>query len=250
MAESYPWFKFNVTKWMLGRIQRLSFAHHGAFLRLLCLYWDKEGEISLEDAELECTTELFADLLKYKIVKKSKEFVQIDFMDELLAEKGDASNQKRDAALERWRLEREKKRNADELHNNADAMHVHTDAMQIRKEEIIEEKKEGKSVPSELEVIEYFEKNGYTKEHAKTVFEYYDGLNWTDKNKVPIDNWKYHLRKQWMKEDGKPPLTREEVMHINNNPPVSQDNWNRLSRSQQHNYNVMHGGSGFPLKDK
>lgn len=110
--------------------------------------------------------------------------------------------------------------------------------------------KKGKGAPSELEVIEYFEKNGYTKEHAQNVFEYYDGRGWIDKNNIPVENWKYHLRKQWMKEDGKPPLTREEVMHVNNNPPVSQDNWNRMSRSQQHNYNIMHGGSGFPLKDK
>lgn len=212
MSDSFPWFKFTVLHWMMGRIQRLSFAHQGSFMRLVCVYWTKEGKVSIEDAELECTDILYKDLVKYRIVKELSGHIQIDFMDELLAERGDVSNQKREAALERWRIEREKQM-------NAQAMHVHNPAMQIREEENRIEKKEENGVvsvetprtqkkfipPSFEEVRDHFLEKKWTakiefdeNEESEKFLDYFNSNGWKVGGKAAMKDWKAAIN-NWIK---------------------------------------------------
>lgn len=181
-------------------------------MRLVCVYWTKEGKVSIEDAELECTDILYKDLVKYRIVKELSGHIQIDFMDELLAERGDVSNQKREAALERWRIEREKQM-------NAQAMHVHNSAMQIREEENRVEKKEENGVvsietpnrpknfvkPSLEEVTEYFKEKKYDGAKylelvmAEKFVNYYESKGWKI-GKTPMKDWRAAIRTWILKE--------------------------------------------------
>lgn len=64
--------------------------------------------------------------------------------------------------------------------------------------------------PSENEVIEYFNENGYTKQSAITAFEYYqipmierNGKVWKDSKGNTVKNWKQKMRGVWFKEENK-----------------------------------------------
>ena len=61
--------------------------------------------------------------------------------------------------------------------------------------------------PSLEEVIEYFDENGYTKESATKMFEYYEesrkprGRVWKDGRGNTVKNWKQKARSIWFKDD-------------------------------------------------
>lgn len=190
MSEAYAWFKFNCASWMMGRIRRLSFAHQGAFIGLCSVYWTKFGEVTLEDAEIECTEDLLPELLKTKIVKVDGDKICIAFLDEQLNEAKDKSKQSKQAAKVRWDNAR-----------NATALQPHSERNAERE---TERKKEERVVPSLSDVVSFFSENGYTEDHAKTAFEYYTSTDWHDKNKQDIvTRWKFQVRQNWFKDEGK-----------------------------------------------
>ena len=77
------WFKFSPAQWFMGKIQRCSLETQAEYMRLLCLYWNKEGSLSFEDADEEI--ENLDELLKKKVVKlDSNNFLIINFLDEQL----------------------------------------------------------------------------------------------------------------------------------------------------------------------
>lgn len=80
------WFKFNPTDWMMGKIQRCSEVYQARFLRLCCLYWKDECNLTVEDAKIEIEDDCYHDLLRRKIIKESCDYVQIDFLDMYLEE--------------------------------------------------------------------------------------------------------------------------------------------------------------------
>ena len=61
--------------------------------------------------------------------------------------------------------------------------------------------------PSLEEVISYFDENGYTKESATKMFEYYEesrkprGRVWKDGRGNTVKNWKQKARSIWFKPD-------------------------------------------------
>jgi hypothetical protein len=61
--------------------------------------------------------------------------------------------------------------------------------------------------PSLEEVISYFDENGYTKESATKMFEYYEesrkpsGRVWKDGRGNTVKNWKQKARSIWFKDD-------------------------------------------------
>ncbi len=67
----------------MGKIQRCTLETQGEYMRLLCLYWNKEGSLTLEDAREEI--ENINELIKKKVVKlDSDNFLVINFLDEQL----------------------------------------------------------------------------------------------------------------------------------------------------------------------
>ena len=71
----------------------------------------------------------------------------------------------------------------------------------------VSSKDDGVKPPSLEEVIWYFDENGYTKESATKMFEYYEesrkprGRVWKDGRGNTVKNWKQKARSIWFKDD-------------------------------------------------
>jgi hypothetical protein len=71
----------------------------------------------------------------------------------------------------------------------------------------VSSKDDGIKPPSLEEVISYFDENGYTKESATKMFEYYEesrkprGIVWKDGRGNTVKNWKQKARSIWFKPD-------------------------------------------------
>lgn len=57
--------------------------------------------------------------------------------------------------------------------------------------------------PSQIEVIDYFNQNGYSNESAIKAFNYYETGNWKDGKGNQVKNWKQKMQSVWFKEDNK-----------------------------------------------
>lgn len=68
MAKENPWFKFEPAEWMFGRIQRQTHEVKAVFLDLICKYWHRQCEMTLEDAELDFGVDNIKCLLDNKII--------------------------------------------------------------------------------------------------------------------------------------------------------------------------------------
>ena len=100
--DKLQWFKFTPTDWIMGKIQRCPEITQARFLRLVCLYWNKECLLSFEDAEIEIDKEHLDILINKKIIKLSENNIVIDFLDEQLQEINAVSEKRREAVLKRW----------------------------------------------------------------------------------------------------------------------------------------------------
>ena len=57
--------------------------------------------------------------------------------------------------------------------------------------------------PSQIEVVDYFNQNGYSNESAIKAFKYYETGNWKDVKGNQVKNWKQKMQSVWFKEDNK-----------------------------------------------
>ncbi len=87
MAKDLPWFKFNVSEWILGRIYDYPDKVQGAFLIALCHYWNKNCEYNANDFERKIGKKRFSLLLELKFIEVENENVYIDFLDEQHSER-------------------------------------------------------------------------------------------------------------------------------------------------------------------
>ena len=75
-----PWFKFCPADWMMGRISRQTAEVQVAFIRLCCVYWNAECEMTTDHAELEADGHL-QRLLQIRLVESNGPSVFIKFLD-------------------------------------------------------------------------------------------------------------------------------------------------------------------------
>ena len=78
--DKLQWFKFTPTDWIMGKIQRCPEITQARFMRLICLYWNKECVLSYEDAEIEIDKEHLDILISKKIIKIEDNFLLIEFL--------------------------------------------------------------------------------------------------------------------------------------------------------------------------
>ena len=106
--DKLQWFKFTPSDWMMGKIQRCPEVTQARFMRLCCLYWNKECNLSIEDAEIEIDKEHFDILIAKKIISKNETYFNISFLDEQFLEIQESSNDKSKSGiignLKRWHL--------------------------------------------------------------------------------------------------------------------------------------------------
>lgn len=104
--DKLQWFKFTPSDWMMGKIQRCPEITQCRFIRLCCLYWNKECEISIEDAIIEIDKEHFDILISKKIISTSENKINISFLDEQNLEIKEVSKDKSTSGivgnLKRW----------------------------------------------------------------------------------------------------------------------------------------------------
>ena len=121
------WFKFNPSKWFMGRIQRCSEIAQARFIRLCCLYWSKQCKLSKEDAQIEIDEKYLNELEKKKVLLVVDGFISIDFLDtqfcEISEKKSDLSNKGKIGNLKRWNPDVYKKYKAGKISLN-DALEI------------------------------------------------------------------------------------------------------------------------------
>lgn len=57
--------------------------------------------------------------------------------------------------------------------------------------------------PSALQVVEYFNLNGYSSDAGERAFKYYDEANWKDSRGKQVLNWKQKMQANWFKPENK-----------------------------------------------
>lgn len=130
--EKLQWFKFSPTDWTFGKIQRCPDATQGRFLRLCCVYWNKECKLSYEDAEIEIDKEHLDILILKKVIKVELDFIVISFLDDQLITISETSEKRRKAVNERWKKSKQKP--AKEIQNYTSVLQNDTDKIREDKE--------------------------------------------------------------------------------------------------------------------
>ncbi len=100
--DKLQWFKFTPTDWIMGKIQKCPEVTQARFMRLICLYWNKDCILSIEDAEIEIDKEHLDILFSKKTIKFIDGFISIDFLNEQFEEILKLSQKRRDSVLQRW----------------------------------------------------------------------------------------------------------------------------------------------------
>jgi len=202
--DKLQWFKFTPTDWIMGKIQRCPEITQARFMRLICLYWNKECLLTYEDAEIEIDKEHLDLLIGKKIIKLVDNFISIEFLNEQLENISETSQKRRDAVLQRWAKVKQNDTNVLQV----DTSVLQNDTEKSREEETREEKSKKRVVnkftaPAELEVITYFIENGYNEITAKKAFKYYETGEWKDSSGKQVRNWKQKMQSVWFKDENK-----------------------------------------------
>jgi len=116
--KQISWFKFCPADWMMGRISRQPAEVQVAFLRLCCVYWNAECEMTLDHAHLEGDGHL-ERLLTTKLVETNGQHIFIKFLD----------IQWEDANLHRTKMSEAGKRSAERRHTKVEEIPTHVEPM-------------------------------------------------------------------------------------------------------------------------
>jgi len=228
MAKELPYFKFEPNQWENGNIQMLSREDKGLFIDLCSMYWSRLGDVPLKLAlQKLCAGNATAlnSLCDEKIIEVLDGNIFIKFLSEQLNEFEDTSKQNSKNAKDGWEKRRKQK---EESERNATALNSQCENDAIREEEIrVDEIKEEKKrvvkkfiPPPQIEVIEYFVENGYSKELAEKAFKYYETGNWCDGKGNKVKNWKQKMQSVWFKEENKKDFTKFSSNFQHPNKPI------------------------------
>jgi hypothetical protein len=148
--DKLQWFKFTPTDWIMGKIQRCPEITQARFMRLICLYWNKECLLSYEDAEIEIDKEHLDILLLKKIIKIENDFLIIDFLNEQMENISETSQKRREAVLKRWEKVKQINTSVSEINTSV----LQNDTEKSREEKEKEKEKEENNVVF-AEVLEF-----------------------------------------------------------------------------------------------
>lgn len=141
--DKLQWFKFSPSDWFMGKITRCDEVTQLRFLRLCCLYWNKETNLSIEDAKIEVDDDVYSTLLSKKIIKESDDNISIEFLDLQFDKILETSRQ----ASEAGKASAEKRRKiAERPFNDRSTTVQRNPTDKIREEEIREDKKKRFSI--------------------------------------------------------------------------------------------------------
>lgn len=82
MSKELPFFKFNATEWITGNISYESFELQGAFISVCAEYWNRNNNLTIDEAKLRLRNASIVDLLIEKeYLKTKKNKIVISFLD-------------------------------------------------------------------------------------------------------------------------------------------------------------------------
>ena len=142
MAKELPFFKFDISAWMLGRIQKQPLEVQGAFINLCCRYWHKLGEYTFEEAKLDFGDEVLSKLSASKIIRRQGKFLGILFLDEQLNDRKQVSSKNRENGIKSAQI-----RATTAQRNSTTVERPLTTAQRNSTEERREEKKREEKIP-------------------------------------------------------------------------------------------------------
>jgi len=129
------WFKFTPSDWIMGKIQRTPELTQARFMRLICLYWNKQCILSFEDAEIEIDKDHLDLLVSKKIIKIENDFIIIEFLNEQMGTISETSQKRKEAVLQRWAKVKQNDTSVYKIDTNV----LQNDTDKIRKDKIRKE---------------------------------------------------------------------------------------------------------------
>jgi len=188
--DKLQWFKFMPTDWVMGKIQRCPEVTQARFMRLICLYWNKECVLSYDDAEIEIDKDHLDILISKKIIKIEDDFLIIDFLNEQLENISETSQKRREAVLQRWSKVKQKdtlvsKKDTSVLQNDTEKNRVEKDKKRV--DDINDRKLKFAATIKDFSTI-------YDKVMLNDFYKY-----WTEPNKSNT-KFKQELEKTWSLE--------------------------------------------------
>lgn len=90
MADGLPYFKFNVSAWISGKITLEKMDVQGLFINISALYWQREGNLTLTETKRRLTQvkpKAFDSLIESGLIKLKGDNLTINYLDEQLAER-------------------------------------------------------------------------------------------------------------------------------------------------------------------
>jgi hypothetical protein len=87
MAKNLPYFKFVATEWLTGDIVFEDLIVQGLFINVCALYWQRDGELFIEDIERRYKHPEEIKILQERFFSVENGKVQIKFLDEQLTER-------------------------------------------------------------------------------------------------------------------------------------------------------------------
>jgi hypothetical protein len=91
MAKNFPYFKFIVSEWMTGDIVFESLSAQGLFINICALYWQRDGNLSIEDVNKRYKNPPELDDLIGNFIIIEDDLIAIKFLDEQLIDAGHVS---------------------------------------------------------------------------------------------------------------------------------------------------------------
>jgi hypothetical protein len=82
MSKELPFFKFNATEWITGNISYEPFELQGAFISVCAEYWNRNNDLSIDEAKLRLRNATIVEILIEKnYLKTKKNKIVISFLD-------------------------------------------------------------------------------------------------------------------------------------------------------------------------
>jgi len=82
MSKELPFFKFNATEWITGNISYEPFELQGAFISVCAEYWNRNNNLTIDEAKLRLRNAAIVDILIEKnYLKTKKNKIVIKFLD-------------------------------------------------------------------------------------------------------------------------------------------------------------------------
>jgi uncharacterized protein YihD (DUF1040 family) len=140
MSKRLPYFQFEPAEWLAGDIMFCSIESQGVYVNLMALYWQKDCDLTLEQARKRLNNEkCFDELISEKIIKIDSGKIVIDFLVRQYStatEKSSInSDNGRKGALKRW--QKDSLAIATPLKSDSEP---HSETIALREDKIIEDK--------------------------------------------------------------------------------------------------------------